>query len=68
MAEDRNFQTNYLEGVSKFQGLRTRAFLQEMMSTVLVQRIQGKARTSVEEDIDQLLDLFLNGARQHREG
>jgi TetR/AcrR family transcriptional regulator len=43
-------------------------FLQEMMSTVLVQRIQGKARTSVEEDIDQLLDLFLNGARQPREG
>lgn len=39
-------------------------FLQEMMSTVLVQRIQGKAKTSVEEDVDQLLDLFLNGTRK----
>ena len=39
-------------------------FIQEMMSTVLVQRIQGKARTSVQEDVDQLLDLFLHGVRQ----
>ena len=39
-------------------------FLQEMMSTVLVHRIQGKAKTSVEEDIAQLLDLFLHGAEQ----
>lgn len=42
-------------------------FLQEMMSTVLVQRIQGKAITSVDEDIDQLLYLFLNGAKQRRD-
>jgi hypothetical protein len=35
-----------------------------MMSVLLVQRIQGKARTTVEEDVEQLLDLFLNGALQ----
>jgi AcrR family transcriptional regulator len=40
-------------------------FLHEMMSTVLVQRILGKAKTSVEADAEQLLDLFLNGARHH---
>jgi len=39
-------------------------FLQEMMSTVLVHRIQGKAKSSVQEDIEQLLDLFLHGAEQ----
>jgi len=38
-------------------------FLQEMMSTVLGQRIQGKTKTSVEEDALQLLDLFLHGAQ-----
>jgi hypothetical protein len=32
MAEDSNFQTNYIEGVHKFQELRSKAFLQEMMS------------------------------------
>jgi hypothetical protein len=32
MAEDRSFQTSYIEGVNKFQGLRGKAFLQEMMS------------------------------------
>lgn len=32
MAEDRSFQTSYQEGMSKFQGLRTKAFLQEMVS------------------------------------
>ena len=32
MAEDRSFQTNYLTGVSKFRSLRTKAFLQEMVS------------------------------------
>ena len=37
-------------------------FLQEMMSTMLGQRIQGKAKTSVEEDAAQLLDFFLHGA------
>lgn len=31
MAEDISFQTNYIEGVNKFQGLRAKAFLQEMM-------------------------------------
>ena len=42
-------------------------FLQEMMSTVLGQRIQGKAKTSVEEDAKQLLDLFLHGAQCQEE-
>lgn len=32
MAEDPNFQTNYLEGVGKFQGLRAKAFLSDMVS------------------------------------
>ena len=40
-------------------------FLQEMMSTIQVHRFQGKAKTSVEEDVEQLLELFLNGAIQH---
>ena len=39
-------------------------FLQEMMNTVHVHRIQGKAKTSVDEDIELLLDLFLHGAVQ----
>jgi AcrR family transcriptional regulator len=39
-------------------------FLQEMMSTIQVHRFQGKAKTSVEEDVEQLLDLFLHGASQ----
>jgi AcrR family transcriptional regulator len=42
-------------------------FLQEMMSTVLGQRIQGKTKTSVEEDAAQLLDLFLHGAQSQKE-
>jgi hypothetical protein len=37
-------------------------YLHEMMNTVLVQRIQGKAKTSIDEDVSQLLDLFLHGA------
>jgi len=32
MAEDRSFQTSYLEGVNKFQNARTRAFMQEMVN------------------------------------
>lgn len=32
MAEDPSFQSSYLEGVNKFQGLRTKAFLQEMVN------------------------------------
>jgi len=32
MAEDRSFQTSYIEGVNKFQNVRTKAFLSEMMS------------------------------------
>jgi AcrR family transcriptional regulator len=39
-------------------------FLQEMMNTVHVHRIQGKAKTSVDEDVELLLDLFLHGAMQ----
>jgi AcrR family transcriptional regulator len=39
-------------------------FLQEMMNTVHVHRIQGKAKTSVDEDVELLLDLFLHGALQ----
>lgn len=32
MAEDRSFQHSYIEGVNKFQGARSRAFMQEMLS------------------------------------
>src|ERR671922_413990 len=36
-------------------------FLQEMISNVLEQRIQGQTDTSVEEDVEVLLSLFLDG-------
>ena len=39
-------------------------YLQEMISTILEQRILGKAQDSVDEAIEQLLDLFLHGAWQ----
>lgn len=32
MAEDQNFRSSYIEGISKFQGLRARAFWQDMLS------------------------------------
>ncbi|MEM9952848.1 MAG: hypothetical protein AAF846_14670 [Chloroflexota bacterium] len=32
MAEDRSFQTSYIEGVNKFQNVRSKAFFSEMMS------------------------------------
>jgi len=38
--------------------------LQEMISNVLEQRIQGQTDTSVEADVELLLSLFLDGARQ----
>ena len=50
--------------IRPMESRRLAFFLQEMMSTLLVQRIQGKAKTMVEEDVEQLLDLFLNGACQ----
>lgn len=31
MAEDRSFQHSYIEGVNKFQGARSRAFMQDML-------------------------------------
>jgi len=34
MAEDFTFRSNYVEGVSKFQGVRTRAFWQEILSLI----------------------------------
>ncbi|MDH3600218.1 MAG: TetR/AcrR family transcriptional regulator [Candidatus Tectomicrobia bacterium] len=39
-------------------------YLHEMMNSVLLQRIQGKAKTSIDKDVSQLLDLFLRGAEQ----
>ena len=32
MAEDNHFRSNYMEGINKFQGARTRAFWQDMLS------------------------------------
>jgi AcrR family transcriptional regulator len=53
--------------IRPIESRRLAFFLQEMMSTLLVQRIQGKAKTTVEEDVAQLLDLFLHGAQGHKE-
>jgi len=56
MAEDRNFQANYIEGVNKFQGLRSRAFLEEMMkllrgkSTELLSFEDVRARLRLREE------------------
>lgn len=77
-AHKRTLRETYLQGVQTLakvlqEGIdagvlrpmdsrRLAFFLQDMMSTLLVQRIQGKARTTVDEDVEQLLDLFLNGA------
>ncbi len=62
---ERVLQEGMRAGVLRpLESRRLAFFLQEMMSTVLVQRIQGKAKTSVEEDVQQLLDLFLHGALQ----
>jgi AcrR family transcriptional regulator len=46
------------------EGRRLAFFLQEMISNVLEQRIQGQIDTSMEEDLDLVLSLFLDGARQ----
>ncbi|QPC82677.1 hypothetical protein G4Y79_23830 [Phototrophicus methaneseepsis] len=32
MAEDQSFRSNYMEGINKFQGLRSRAFWQDMLA------------------------------------
>ncbi len=56
MAEDRSFQVSYLEGVNKFQGLRTRAFLEEMLrllrgkSTELLSFDDVRARLRLREE------------------
>jgi len=39
-------------------------FLQEMISNVLEQRILGHSETSMEADVELVLRLFLDGARQ----
>ncbi len=62
---DKVLQEGIDAGVLRAMDSRRLAFfLQEMMSTLLVQRIQGKAKTTVEADVDLLLDLFLYGAHQ----
>jgi hypothetical protein len=48
--------------IRPMESRRLAFYLHEMMNTVLVQRIQGKAKTSIDEDVSQLLDLFLHGA------
>ena len=70
----------YLQGVQTFASVmqeginagvlrpmesrRLAFFLQEMISNVLEQRIQGQIDTAVEEDVELLLSLFLDGTRQ----
>jgi hypothetical protein len=44
---------------------RLACFLQEMISNVLEQRILDRLETSVEADVELVLNLFLDGARQH---
>ncbi len=70
----------YLQGVQTLAGVvqegidagvlrpmdsqRLAFFLQEMISNVLEQRILGHSDISVEADVELLLSLFLDGARQ----
>ena len=78
MAEDRSFQTNYLEGVSKFQGLRTRAFLSEVAhllrgkSTELLGFDDVRARLRLREESykglhDIPLDQIVGSVGRHKE-
>jgi TetR/AcrR family transcriptional regulator len=58
------------EGISAgvlrpLESRRLALFLQEMISTVVEQRILGQLDTSVEADVELVLNLFLHGARQH---
>ena len=43
---------------------RLALFLQEMISTVLEQRILGRIETSMEANVELVLSLFLDGTRQ----
>jgi len=70
----------YLQGVQTLAGVdqegidagvlrpmdsqRLAFFLQEMISNVLEQRILGRLESSMEADVDLMLSLFLDGARQ----
>jgi AcrR family transcriptional regulator len=70
----------YLQGVETLAGViqegidtavlrpldsqRLAFFLQEMISNVLEQRILGRIETSMEADVELVLSLFLDGARQ----
>jgi hypothetical protein len=78
MAEDRSFQTSYLEGVNKFQGLRTKAFLQEMMgllrgqSAELLSFEDVRARLRLREESykglqDIPVDKIVGSVGRHRE-
>lgn len=53
MAEDNHFRSNYMEGINKFQGARTRAFWQDMLSL-----LRGKSAELLSfEDIRRRLRL-----------
>ncbi|MCA9884722.1 MAG: hypothetical protein H6670_15050 [Anaerolineaceae bacterium] len=53
MAEDNHFRSNYIEGISKFQGARTRAFWQDVLSL-----LRGKSAELLSfEDIRRRLRL-----------
>jgi len=78
MAEDPSFQVSYLEGVSKFQGLRTRAFLQEMLSLLRGQSAEllcfddVRARLRLREESykglqDIPLDQIVGSVGRHKE-
>lgn len=76
----RTLRDMYLQGIATLAGVlqegidagvlrpmdsRRLAFcLQEMMNAMLLQRILGKAKTTLEADVTQLLELFLRGAQQ----
>lgn len=78
MAEDRNFQTNYIEGVNKFQGVRTKAFLSDMMSLLRGQSAEllsfddVRARLRLREESykglhDIPLDKIIGSVGRHRD-
>ena len=78
MAEDRSFQSNYLVGVNKFRGLRTKAFLQEMMGLLRGQSAEllcfddVRARLRLREESykglqDIPLDKIVGSVGRHKE-
>ena len=78
MAEDRSFTTSYIEGVNKFQGIRTKAFFSEMMSLLRGQSAEllsfddVRARLRLREESykglqDILVDKIVGSVGRHKD-